>query len=485
MTEYGGQASQSSTYPDHPWTADKAVDGYLQHDNNESTCSFTKDFTSPTAWWKFSLRKTANVAYLEIYFRNRSADRHVGFSVFVFDDLGFMPTSSSPNKVFTQGSSPCPTPVLNVTVNKAARGIALFNTKNPPVETNCEGYEQDKRFSTIETCEVNYTYVIKQCFNICYWLTGCPYAHFGENCSPCGLCQDGLCDVFNGSCIQGCSTHGMKPPFCILCQDGFYGSDCTLPCGQCRHGSHCNKTTGICTEGCQGKWSGTKCDVCGKGFYGKDCNRACGKCKQDYCDKDTGVCPNGCQRRWDGSRCNECVTGFFGFSCENPCGHCVQTTCTQESGHCLRGCQENWEGARCDARLMTSEPNTGTIGGDLFATLFALVGIIMLIVLLRYRNVRKRQRSTRSELNTGVTSELNSNHIQEGRRRDTSGNSPGAPSNVQIPNVDGSLECGYYNLAYRGTDIVIDELQRCIATKTTGQNNNFLAEYKVIDTESI
>lgn len=56
---------------------------------------------------------------------------------------------------------------------------------------------------------------------------------------------------------------------------------------------------------------------------------------------------------------------------------------------------------------------------------------------------------------------------------------------MQIPNVDVSLECGYYNLAYRGTDIVIDELQRCIATKTTGQNNIFLAEYKVIDTESI
>ncbi|XP_056002510.1 receptor-type tyrosine-protein phosphatase alpha-like [Ostrea edulis] len=134
---------------------------------------------------------------------------------------------------------------------------------------------------------------------------------------------------------------------------------------------------------------------------------------------------------------------------------------------------------------MTSEPNTGAIGGGLFATLFALVGIIMLIVLLRYRNVRKRQRSTRSELNAGVTSELNSNHIQEGRRRDTSGNSPGAPSNVQIPNVDVSLECGYYNLAYRGTDIVIDELQRCIATKTTGQNNIFLAEYKKLPPKDV
>ncbi|XP_056002509.1 uncharacterized protein LOC130049224 [Ostrea edulis] len=115
LPQYRGQASQSSTYPKKPWTADKAVDGYLQYDNNESTCSFTRNWASITAWWKFSLRKSANVAYLENHFRNRC----------------------------------------------------------------------------------------------------CPYAHFGENCSRCGLCQDGLCDVFNGSCIQGCSTHGMDPPLCI------------------------------------------------------------------------------------------------------------------------------------------------------------------------------------------------------------------------------------------------------------------------------
>ncbi|XP_056002507.1 uncharacterized protein LOC130049222 [Ostrea edulis] len=201
MPKYRGQASQSSTYPGEPWTADKAVDGHLQHDDDQSTCSFTKDWTSITAWWKFSLRKKANVAYLEIYFRNRTVNVHVGFSVFVFDDPRFIPTSSSPNKVFTQGSSPCPTRVLNVTVNKATRGIALFNTKKPPVVTNCEGYKQDHRYSTIETCEVN--------------IMGCPYGYFGENCSQCGLCQNGSCDVFNGSCIQGCSTHVMDPPLCI------------------------------------------------------------------------------------------------------------------------------------------------------------------------------------------------------------------------------------------------------------------------------
>ncbi|XP_056002498.1 multiple epidermal growth factor-like domains protein 10 isoform X2 [Ostrea edulis] len=350
MTEYGGQASQSSTYPDQPWTADKAVDGYLQHDNNESTCSFTQMYTSPTAWWKFSWRKTANVAYLEIYFRNRSAGIHV------------IPTSYSPNKVFTQGSSPCPTRVLNVTVNKATRGIALFNTKKPPVVTNCEGYRYRHPYATIETCEVK--------------IMGCPYAHFGENCTPCGLCQDGLCDVFNGSCIQGCSTHVMNPPLCIHCKNGFYGRNCRETCGKCRTRTRCDDVTGTCPAGCQDHWSGPKCDVCQDGFHGSDCTLSCGHCRHGtHCNKTTGICTEGCQRKWNGTKCDGCETGQYGEDCTQKCGKCqAGTQCDIITGICPEGCQDSWTGSKCnDGELSNTVVAVISVGSTLFTVMILTI----------------------------------------------------------------------------------------------------------------
>ena len=40
---------------------------------------------------------------------------------------------------------------MNITVNRLTKGIALYNAKDPPLDTSCAGYVN---FSTIEVCEV-------------------------------------------------------------------------------------------------------------------------------------------------------------------------------------------------------------------------------------------------------------------------------------------------------------------------------------------
>lgn len=76
LPAYKGTPSQSSTYHDTIWTADKAVDGHLEVGRDESTCSFTQNMVSQEAWWKLPLNIYSNVAYLEIQFRRGSKYSH-------------------------------------------------------------------------------------------------------------------------------------------------------------------------------------------------------------------------------------------------------------------------------------------------------------------------------------------------------------------------------------------------------------------------
>ena len=81
-----------------------------------------------------------------------AVNRHVGFSVYVFNDSSFVPPLNvSGYTVFSQNTTICPHRVMNITVNSLTRGIALYNAKEPPVNTSCPGYVT---FATIEVCEV-------------------------------------------------------------------------------------------------------------------------------------------------------------------------------------------------------------------------------------------------------------------------------------------------------------------------------------------
>lgn len=44
------------------------------------------------------------------------------------------------------------------------------------------------------------------------------------------------------------------------CEFGFYGGKCIQHCGHCLDINDCNKTTGVCSNGCQSHWNGSKCD---------------------------------------------------------------------------------------------------------------------------------------------------------------------------------------------------------------------------------
>ncbi|XP_062573351.1 cell death abnormality protein 1-like, partial [Saccostrea cucullata] len=89
---------------------------------------------------------------------------------------------------------------------------------------------------------------------------GCPSKHYGENCNLCNpKCRDTVCDAFNGSCIYGCRDNVIESPYCSECKDGYYGPDCTQNCSYCKTGTLCNKTSGICPNGCQDKWGDPRC----------------------------------------------------------------------------------------------------------------------------------------------------------------------------------------------------------------------------------
>ncbi|XP_062613941.1 uncharacterized protein LOC134275696, partial [Saccostrea cucullata] len=246
LPQYKGQASLEPYFSGYNAPPGGAVDGYLQEECGQGTCSITwANSKIKEAWWKFPLKSMANVAYLEIYFRKSTINRHVGFSVFVFNNSSYTPPlKPSEHKVFTHNIATCPNPVMNVTVNRETGGIALYNSKNPPVSTACSGYEPT--FATIEICEVK--------------VMGCPSQHYGESCVPCNpKCRDKQCDAFNGSCIYGCRETVIDSPDCSDCRDGYYGTDCTQSCGFCKIDTFCDKSTGICPEGCQGNWDHSHC----------------------------------------------------------------------------------------------------------------------------------------------------------------------------------------------------------------------------------
>ena len=81
-----------------------------------------------------------------------AVNRNVGFSVYVFNESSYVPPTNGPGyTVFTQDTATCPNRVMNITVNKLTKGVALFNAKDPSSNSTCEGYTT---FATIEVCEV-------------------------------------------------------------------------------------------------------------------------------------------------------------------------------------------------------------------------------------------------------------------------------------------------------------------------------------------
>ena len=52
-------------------------------------------------------------------------------------------------------------------------------------------------------------------------------------------------------------------PACVIyvteCDDGQFGENCVFTCGTCLNEFPCNKTTGLCDEGCAPGYNGKYC----------------------------------------------------------------------------------------------------------------------------------------------------------------------------------------------------------------------------------
>ncbi|XP_022310665.2 uncharacterized protein LOC111116000 isoform X2 [Crassostrea virginica] len=142
------------------------------------------------------------------------------------------------------------------------------------------------------------------------WLdSSCPVGYYGQNCSlPCGHCGgDGTCVRTNGICFDGCLPEYTGPD----CRD-----DCPPNCGG---DQSCSATTQFCTDGCKPGFDGFFCNETSNAtvtFGIAECSNCVSPCK-------SYGCPNGC------------VNGFFGYICDRRCDCPEGTPCKQFTGTCL------------------------------------------------------------------------------------------------------------------------------------------------------
>ncbi|XP_062587034.1 protein draper-like [Saccostrea cucullata] len=344
-----GNASWNVIAHQDDWEADKAVDGNTNQ-TYQPTCAIAQYANGyKSVWWKVWLQRIFNVAYLELYFRFGIADRLTGFSIYVYNDISFVPPSGNKG-TFVYHHDPmsgCPRSLQSITVNKVAQGVAFFNDRPDGYLSNCG----DLTRTSIEICEVRVMgkmHFLHPLSSILY-PTGCEQDRYGSGCGgTCSSkCKDRHCDVFNGSCIYGCSDPSVGSPSCSECVDGCYDKNCSTKCGNCLQGI-CHKKNGTCRSSCLQNWREPLCQECIDGHYGKNCSEKCGNCLQGICDKKNGVCKNGCLQNWQGPLCQVCERYKYGPNCVFNCGHCKGSEpCNTGNGTCVNGCEPDWEGAFC------------------------------------------------------------------------------------------------------------------------------------------
>ncbi|XP_025108223.1 receptor-type tyrosine-protein phosphatase kappa-like isoform X3 [Pomacea canaliculata] len=194
--------------------------------------------------------------------------------------------------------------------------------------------------------------------NICevqVWV--CDNGWYGDNCTQvCGHCGgDSFCDKKTGSCTS-CQT-GFQLPLCRVCADGWYGDSCTQTCGHCADSSVCDKVNGSCTS-CQTGFQPPLCQECADGWYGANCTQTCGNCFASVCNKVSGNCTS-CKVGFQQPLCKECAGGWYGGNCTKTCGNCAAGSfCDNVNGTCVScktgfnppfctECQDGWYGNSC------------------------------------------------------------------------------------------------------------------------------------------
>ncbi|XP_076456293.1 uncharacterized protein LOC143290594 isoform X2 [Babylonia areolata] len=120
----------------------------------------------------------------------------------------------------------------------------------------------------------------------------------------------------------------------FVCNPGYYGENCTLPCP-----CHCSP------QGCY--MNDGQCINCESGTYGADCQKKCGPCKDGAaCDRETGHCEQ-CDPGWLPPSCRTrqahvCNPGYYGENCTLSCpSHCSPQGCYMNDGQCISHAPDN------------------------------------------------------------------------------------------------------------------------------------------------
>ncbi|KAK6990664.1 multiple epidermal growth factor-like domains protein 10, partial [Biomphalaria glabrata] len=91
------------------------------------------------------------------------------------------------------------------------------------------------------------------------------------------------------------------------CDSGFYGKNCTELCSTFCKDQDCYPETGLC-KSCSPGYTGKNCtEECQEGTWGDNCSNTCSfnchtNCK---CDKTNGVCQDGCKPGFQMPTCLE------------------------------------------------------------------------------------------------------------------------------------------------------------------------------------
>uniref|UniRef100_A0A8B8BYA1 Uncharacterized protein LOC111114367 n=1 Tax=Crassostrea virginica TaxID=6565 RepID=A0A8B8BYA1_CRAVI len=262
------KAAMTGTPQTSAWNADKAIDGITSQDYQSNSCAISEvdvDKLTKSYWKEWIEPSPFNIGYLEIYFRSDTYKRSTGFSIYTYNTQNFYPFIDPKHLIYRHDPlAGCPSPIMNVTVNKVTQGIVFINERPPGYRSNCQG--DNTQYVGIELCEIK--------------VMGCDQVRFSSGCSKLcpSKCKNRHCDAFNGSCIHGCSNPNALTVDCLACYDGQYIRDkMCVPCeGHCKNGIPCNKLTGRCDNGCHNYWIGEFCEVCPPHYYGNDCNTPCG-----------------------------------------------------------------------------------------------------------------------------------------------------------------------------------------------------------------
>lgn len=220
----------------------------------------------------------------------------------------------------------------------------------------------------------------------------CKSGYYGKECKQqcsinCNVTTQ--CNKVTGQCEGGCKPGWTGNTCDHKCLIPYFGKNCSDKCSAfCNVTGGCDRITGRCDGGCKPGWTGNSCDqkiVCNNGYYGSDCRSKCGHCLESkHCHHINGSCLNGCLHGYRGDLCNEtCPSGLFGLDCRNRCDtYCTgNKSCDPVMGICNEGCKKGWSGLICGLDSFSNRQpygdNKPIVIGIVLAVVIVLIGSVI------------------------------------------------------------------------------------------------------------